>query len=252
MNYGFADATIRLGWEFNGNWFAWAASNDPAAFITYWQRIVTAMRAVDGAAFRFDWNPIAGGDYPADLVYPGDEWVDIIGLDVYDQGWWAGWEDPTNRWNELVNQPYGLQWHRDFSLAHDKPVSFPEFGLSDSPAHHGGGDDPYFVERMYEWIGQNKDNVEYYAYFEFAGPIGNSALTSGSFPVASARFQELFSVDPPLLDPPTPEPEPVEEALEPVVDDETVRLPASVGDATGVDDDVVLDEIPVVLHARHA
>ena len=43
MNYGFADATIRLGWEFNGNWFAWAASNDPAAFITYWQRIVTAM-----------------------------------------------------------------------------------------------------------------------------------------------------------------------------------------------------------------
>jgi hypothetical protein len=252
VNYGFGDSTIRLGWEFNGNWFAWAASSDPAAFITYWQRIVTAMRAVDGAAFRFDWNPIAGGDYPADLVYPGDDWVDVIGLDVYDQGWWAGWEDPANRWNELVNKPYGLQWHRDFALAHGKPVSFPEFGLSDSPAHHGGGDDPYFVERMYEWIGQSKDNVEYYAYFEFAGPIGNSALTSGSFPVASARFQELFSVDPPPLDPSTPEPEPVEEALEPVAEDETVRLPASVGDTTIGDDPVVPEAIPVVLHARHA
>lgn len=248
--YGFDNATIRLGWEFNGDWFAWTASADSAAFVTYWQRIVTAMRAVDGAGFRFDWNPIAGGNFPVEAAYPGDEWVDVIGLDVYDQGWWAGWQDPVQRWNELLTQPYGLQWHRDFALAHGKPISFPEFGLSDSPAHHGGGDAPYFVEQMYDWIGLNKDIVEYYAYFEFAGPIGNSALMSESFPVASARFQELFRYDPPQL-----QPEPVEAGLVspgPDVEPEQTRTPAGTSVASTSDDIATADAIPIVLHARHA
>ena len=135
----------------NGDWFAWAGQNDPASFVVYWRNAVDAMRAVAGNSFRFDWNPIAGGSFPVDALYPGDAWVDIIGLDVYDQGWWPGWEDPNNRWHEIMYQPYGLAWHRDFAAAHDKPMSFPEFGLSDSPAHHGGGDSPYFVEKMYEW-----------------------------------------------------------------------------------------------------
>lgn len=247
--YGYGDATIRLGWEMNGNWFAWAGSTDPAAYIAYWQRIVDAMRAIDGSSFRFDWNPIAGGDYPADALYPGDAWVDIVGLDVYDTGWWVGWEDPVNRWAELVYKPYGLAWHRDFAAAHGKPISFPEFGLSDSAPHHGGGDNAYFVEQMYEWIGLNKENVEYYAYFEFAGTLGNSALMSGSFPVASARFRALFSVDPPAINPASP---PATAA--PVAEAETeeggsangLRQPASLAESTA------LDAIPAIVHTRHA
>ncbi len=241
--YGYGDATIRLGWEMNGNWFAWYGGNDPASFVTYWRRAVDAMRVVSGASFRFDWNPIVGGSYPADVLYPGDDWVDVIGLDVYDQGWWPGWEDPTNRWNELVWQPFGLAWHRDFAAAHGKPISFPEFGLSDSAQHHGGGDNPYFIEKMYEWIGLNKESVEYYAYFEFAGPIGNSALMGGSFPLASARFLQLFSVDPPAVEPPPP-PD-VIGALGTDTDDESDREPA--GTELSAE-----HAIPLVVHVRHA
>lgn len=243
--YGYGDATIRLGWEMNGNWFAWSAQSDPAAYVAYWRRIVDAMRAVSGSAFRFDWNPIAGGSFPVETAYPGDAWVDVIGIDVYDQGWWAGWEDPVNRWNELVYQPYGLAWHRDFAAAHGKPVSFPEFGLSDDVAQHGGGDNPYFIEKMYEWIGLNKENVEYYAYFEFAGPIGNSAMMGGAFPLAGAKFQQLFSVDPPAIEPTSPPqaPEPATEAAPSAPS----RLPASIGQIAEPE-----ETIPVVAHLRHA
>ena len=86
VEYGYGDATIRLGWEMNGNWFAWSGQADPGSFITYWRNAVDAMRAVSGSSFRFDWNPIAGGSFPVDALYPGDAWVDVIGLDVYDQG----------------------------------------------------------------------------------------------------------------------------------------------------------------------
>jgi hypothetical protein len=46
------------------------------------------MRAVPGAQFKFDFNPNCGfGQFPAEKAYPGDEYVDYIGVDVYDQPW---------------------------------------------------------------------------------------------------------------------------------------------------------------------
>lgn len=243
--YGYGDATIRLGWEMNGNWFAWTGQTDPTSFRAYWRNAVDAMRAVEGSSFRFDWNPIAGGSFPVDTLYPGDAWVDIVGLDVYDQGWWPGWQDPVNRWHEIMYQPYGLIWHREFAAAHGKPISFPEFGLSDSPAHHGGGDNPYFVEKMYEWIGMNKEDVEYYAYFEFAGPIGSSALMNGSFPLASPRFVELFNVDPPALEWLVALEAPSEDEGE-SEDESVIRLPAGIAETQEP------QAIPLVVHARHA
>src|ERR1700679_2326900 len=57
---GQGSSIIRLGWEVNGGWFPWAANGSAANFVQYWQNIVTAMRSVPGAAFRFEWNPTLG------------------------------------------------------------------------------------------------------------------------------------------------------------------------------------------------
>ena len=185
---------------------------DQASFVVYWRRIVDAMRSVPGANFKFDWNPILGGA-PVEHLYPGDEYVDIIGLDIYDQIWNASWQDPVSRWQQMLWQPAGLVWHRDFAMAHGKHMSFPEWGLVSVNGDDGGGDNPYFIEKMYEWIGQNRDNVSYYAYFEFDGTIGNHSLMSGEFPGSAAKFKELFVTEPPLIphDPPLPGPPPPED-----------------------------------------
>src|ERR1700683_4096585 len=37
---GQGSSTVRIGWEFNGGWFPWAANGHAAAFIGYWQQIV--------------------------------------------------------------------------------------------------------------------------------------------------------------------------------------------------------------------
>jgi Glycosyl hydrolase family 26 len=188
---GQGNAIIRPGWEFNLPLFHWSAGSDPGAYAAYFRQIVSSMRSVPGQSFEFEWNPAIGkGVVPADRAYPGDRYVDYIGLDVYDNTWIAKRRDPVARWRHLMKQPYGLRWHRDFAARHGKPMTFPEWGLVSGPSWHGGGDNPYFVKRMHDWISGNP--VANHYYFEFDSALGEHELLSGRFPRAAARFRQLF------------------------------------------------------------
>lgn len=183
---GEGSAVLRLGWEFNGDWYKWSAASDPGAFAEYWRQVVTAMRSVPGAAFKFDWCPSLGTNaVPADKAYPGDAYVDYIGLDVYDWDYLPGYQDPVRRWQDLLNQPYGLIWQRDFAAAHAKQMTYPEWALATLPNGHGGGDDPYFITQMHNWIAQN--NIAYNIYFD-----PNNNLADGKFPNADKVFLSQF------------------------------------------------------------
>lgn len=194
VDNGQANATLRLGWEFNGGWYKWSAASDPASFAAYWRQIVSAMRSVPGQNFQFDWCPTLGkASVAPDRAYPGDAYVDYIGADVYDNSWIANYQDPTARWNDFVTQPFGLQWQSDFAAAHGKPTTFPEWGLAIRSDGHGGGDDPYFIQQMYNWISTH--DVAHADYFEYDAPDGRHSLMNGQFPNAAAKFQALFGPD---------------------------------------------------------
>lgn len=211
ISRGQAGAAIRLGWEFNGDWYRWNAALDPDAFVTYWRRIVRAMRAQPGAAFKFDWCPNDGkGTIAPDRVYPGDAYVDYVGADVYDHGWSPGYQDPTQRWREIRDQPYGLAWQRQFAGEHGKPTSFPEWAVVRSA--HGGGDSPEFIRRMYDWI--ESGNVAYSIYFEVdtGAPM---RLMTGNFPNATSAFQTLFGAPAPVPKDAAPAPSPSLPAAQP-------------------------------------
>lgn len=195
VKHGYRDAVVRIGWEFNGNWFPWRASRDPQSWVAYWRRIVTVMRSEPGAAFRFDWCPAMGRQGIApDAVYPGDEYVDIIGMDIYNQSWTVPMPPPEQRWKELLNQPYGLRWHRAFAEAHGKPISFPEWGTGTRPDGRGGGDDPYFIARMADWIAGSQ--VAYQSYWDYPAPDYNARLSAGRQPAAGAAFLDRFRTGP--------------------------------------------------------
>jgi hypothetical protein len=188
---GHADAVLRLGWEFNGDWTNWSAKDDPATFSEYWRQVVRTLRSLDGARFEYDWCPSAGpAAMPADLAYPGDEYVDYIGLDAYDVASTAGVADPAQRWRELLEQPYGLLWHRRFAHEHGKPMTYPEWGLWLRSDGRGGGDNPYYVQKMHEWIRGN--DVRYHMYFDYDAADGQHRLRSGRFPRSAAEFVRLF------------------------------------------------------------
>jgi hypothetical protein len=192
VKYGYSNAILRLGWEFNGrDFYPWAAAKDPKSFISYWQRIVTVMRGVPGTAFRFDWCPAqATQQINPELAYPGDQYVDIIGQDTYNQTWTPGVTTPEQRWNELMNQPHGLKWHRDFANAHGKLMSFPEWGTGTRADGRGGGDDAYFIEHMASWIVSNR--VAYHAYWDHSSSGNNYQLSDDSQAKAGAAFLRIF------------------------------------------------------------
>lgn len=187
-------AVLRLGWEFNGNWYPWAANKCPTCFVEYWKRIVDVMRSVQGAQFLFDWNPTLGRQEIApDQVYPGDKYVDLIGLDTYSDIDAHKGTSPRQQWEVLRTRPYGLNWHRDFAAKHGKPMTFPEWGVTArSEKDREVADDPYFIDAMADWIEANR--VEYHGYFEFDAPDGAHALSDGGFPKASDSFRKRFQV----------------------------------------------------------
>lgn len=190
---GHGDAIVRIGWEFNGDWYPWRADKDPAAWVAYWRRIAGALRAAPGASFRFDWCPAMGRQrIEPDRLYPGDDVVDIVGLDVYNESWGPP-KTPEARWQHLMHMPYGLKWQRDFAAAHGKPTSFPEWGTGVRPGNPGsGGDDALFIARMAEWIGAARPAVVYHAYWDYPAPDFNAMLSDGHQPAAGAEFLARF------------------------------------------------------------
>jgi hypothetical protein len=188
------NAILRLGWEFNGGWYPWAVKTDDDArtFAAYFRRVVTVMRAI-APGLRFDWNPSIGVWPTFDLTqaYPGDAYVDDIGLDVYDQSWISAYRDPQARWVDFLRQTYGLSWQRSFARSHGKPVSFPEWGVTTRSDGHGGGDDPYYVEQMASWIAAG--NTAYAIYFDYDASDGAHALDDAQFAGSAAAFRRSFS-----------------------------------------------------------
>jgi hypothetical protein len=197
---GQGDSIIRPGWEFNGGWFSWAANGQAAAFVGYWQQIVTTMRSVPGQDFTFEWNPTAGDEGVGNLAnyYPGNAYVDSIGLDLYDQAW-GKYTGIASQWNTYLTEPYGLNWLASFAASQGKPITLPEWGLGAGPGNDGaavsasnsnvsGGDDPTFINDMAQWIStHNVSNATFWDY-------GTSRLSATSNPLSFAAFVLDFGV----------------------------------------------------------
>ena len=75
-SYGLGNSIIRLGWEFNGNWYPWTASN-PATWVQCWQQIVTSARST-APNLQWNWNVNRGvspGLADPTQAYPGNTYV---------------------------------------------------------------------------------------------------------------------------------------------------------------------------------
>lgn len=187
VSSGAGDTIIVLGWEMNGTTYSSRCAPDPPAWKGYWRRIVAAMRSMPGQRFRFDFAPSRGHDaIPWTECYPGDDVVDIIGMDSYDQG-------PGRGFADYVKQPYGLRAQAEFAARHGKPLSFPEWGL------FRRGDRSAYVRRMLDWIGSH--NVAYHSISDYC-PHG--VWQCGANPRSSKVFRDRLRAAPAPVPSPVP------------------------------------------------
>jgi hypothetical protein len=189
------NTVVRPGWEFNGSWYTWSAIGKPDAYIGCFRQIVTAMRAVPNQYFTFDWNPALGDSKMApDQAYPGDSYVDYVGVDIYDTSWTQYNNNaPTpalqaSAWKYLLSGKLGLQYWSRFAASHAKPLAIPEWGVAKLGNGHGGGDDPGFITNMFAFMADPANRVAYHHYFNFS--VGATVHTlSNQFPLSRAAFR---------------------------------------------------------------
>jgi Glycosyl hydrolase family 26 len=185
---------LRLGWEFNGAWYPWKALSvhAEARYAEYFRQIVTTMRAVPGASFQFVWNPQATAfteaGYSVRAAYPGDAYVNDVGIDFYDQS--AGTATSATAWADL-SQP-ALSAASSFAGAEHKPIVVCEWGVALQAGGQGPGDDPLYVANMIAWMKDPANHVVYESYFDYnALPSGggiDAKITGGQFPRSLSTF----------------------------------------------------------------
>ena len=195
---GFGSSVIRLGLEMNGNWnidsvggsTPGSTTAEGTAWAQTWQQEVTAMRAVSGANFLFCWcpNAVVAGT-PFAQYYPGNAYVDIIGIDTYDA--FANGSQPapsTSTTAALFAQAYGLNDITAFAVAQGKPLALGEWGCVTGGSGGGLGDDPYYIEGIANWVASN--TVAFHSYFD--SNTDNIIPLSSSYPLTLAAYTAGF------------------------------------------------------------
>ncbi len=186
------ESVIRLGWELNGNWYKWSAIDNPGQFAECWRQVVASAESV-APALLWDWNVNRGvgnttmGD--PTQAYPGDSYVDIIGVDSYD--WFPAVKSEAD-WNTQYAGAFGLKFWSDFARDHGKRISVPEWGVYPG-SEAGGGDNPFYISKMQGFFKEQGAHLAYEAYFnEFEAYYSGSLLSPVQNPNASERYRSLF------------------------------------------------------------
>lgn len=115
--------------EMNGDWLPWSVleAGDERAFVDAWRHVYDLVMAEVGSKERIQWlwNPNATehGSVPTEDCYPGDAYVDWVGIDGYNWGDTAsdGWQSPAEVFEPMRDRLATLT---------DSPLSIPEFGTT--------------------------------------------------------------------------------------------------------------------------
>jgi len=136
---------LRFAHEMNGDWYPWGTApsnpngNTPVQYVSMWRHVVTIFRQQGATNVRWVWSPNAISEYSTfssfDQNYPGDEYVDWVGIDGYNFGttYGSGWRTIT----EIFGTSYDV-----LTALTAKPIMIAEIGASEQ-----GGDKAAWIRQ---------------------------------------------------------------------------------------------------------
>jgi uncharacterized membrane protein len=128
---------LRFAHEMNGYWYPWGG--DPAAYIAAWRHIYNVFQAAGATNVAFVWCPNWQSSGPGYMsYYPGDAYVDWVGVDLYN---WPRW---PRTFDFMVSNFYS-----DFSGR--KPIMIGEVASAQNFAPDPGFENPA-AQNKAQWI----------------------------------------------------------------------------------------------------
>jgi beta-mannanase len=140
---------LRFAHEFNGDWYPWG--EQPEMYREAFRRMVKVIRARTNLA-RFVWCPnVIGGADSIDAYYPGDAYVNWVGIDGYN---WGG-----DRWRSF-EKLFRPTYREARAIAPTKPIIIAETGCSEY-----GGSKAEWIRRAYLKEVLNFPQIKSICYF---------------------------------------------------------------------------------------
>jgi beta-mannanase len=110
-------------------WAVGVNGNTAADYVAAWKYVRAIFRQAGATNVLWVWNPNTLGDAPAAAyapiyaaLYPGDDQVDYVGLDIYNTGPQLDWGAPTWRsFSQVLANPYAA-----ITAVSSKPLLLPE------------------------------------------------------------------------------------------------------------------------------
>jgi Glycosyl hydrolase family 26 len=168
---------LRLGHEMNGHWYPWAEPNGvnkPGQYVAAWKHVVDIFRKVGATNVIWVWSPnILRGANPVSLheLYPGDSYVDWIGLSAYDV-------TETNA-SQVLDPTL-----RDIRGLTKRPLLITETGSQPGPQKAG------WTASFFPWLRAHPDVIGF-VWFQYTHAQGAGAdWTFTSSPAAQSAFRK--------------------------------------------------------------
>lgn len=129
---------LRPGWEMNGGWYAWGRKPD---YATAWRYVVGRIRAAGITNVRFVWCVNVIWDAASDPApyWPGDNYVDYVGIDGYN---WGTNPAKSGRW-QSPSEVFQATVERCAVIAPTKQIIVCEVGCSEF-----GGDKAVWINQF--------------------------------------------------------------------------------------------------------
>jgi len=178
----------RFGFEFNGNWFTWSGA--PKKFVAAWRRVHGIFAEAGAKNVEWIWSPnvVSCPDVPDNdmhVYYPGDAFVDWIGVDGYNFG---DHHDQWHRWTSFEAVFKGVL--DDFTRRYpNKPVMIAEFASAEGePAARAA-----WIREAYDYL-QYRPEVRAAIWFNFdKRREGEQNWRIDASPESLAAFNETFA-----------------------------------------------------------
>jgi len=179
---------VRWGHEFNGNWYPWGIANnnaDPSLYVRAYRHVHDLSVAAGARNVQWVWaynngsSPDAAYNDPAG-AYPGDSYVDWVGIDGYNWGFGPSWDPAVDHWASF-DATFATAYAKARVVAPHRPVMLGEFASTED-----GGDKAQWFKDMDRTLRSGAyPDLRLLTYFDLTK---EEAWSPNSSPAALAAF----------------------------------------------------------------
>jgi Glycosyl hydrolase family 26 len=192
-------AFIRLGWEFNGDWYHWSVQpGDATAFKTCWIKWYELVKHVS-SGFDLVWNPNNQSTDPRLDVrdfWPGAAYVDAAGPDAYALSYGGTVMSPDRTGPN--GEPLGIGAWAAWVAGKGVPLAVPEWAIRDQT---WGSTSPTYIEQMrsaFVAAARSRTGLAYESYFDGGTAYQcqfsiHDPACGDVHPAAAAAYRSLWS-----------------------------------------------------------